>query len=321
MRNAFIHALTEAARRDPSITLLTGDLGFTVLEKFRDEFPDRFFNMGVAEQNMIGVAAGLAMEGRRVFVYSIIPFVTLRCLEHVRNDLCFHHLPVCIAGLGSGYGYGHMGPTHHALEDIAAMRGLQGMTVLSPGDPVEVDAAVRAVATLSGPCYLRLGKNGERRIHQVRIDLDIGKPILLRPGNDALLLATGSMLDAALQASDLLAERGINAGVASVHTLQPIDALSIRSLIANIPLIATLEEHRKAGGLGSAIAESLADAPVRPLHLFFHAPDDSPHRCGSQSFLRMHAGLQPGQIADRLAKEMTMKTKPMMRQFSELKYQ
>ena len=165
MRAAFVRGLTAAARQDPRVMLLTSDLGFKIFDEFASEFPGRFLNVGVAESNMIGVAAGLALGGMRPFAYSIAPFATLRCLEHVRNDVCYHNVAVTIVGLGGGYSYGHNGPTHHSLEDIAVMRVLPNMTVVCPGDPVEVEQAVVAAAMNGSPVYLRIGRSGDPAVH------------------------------------------------------------------------------------------------------------------------------------------------------------
>ena len=300
MRSAFIESLTALAERDASVMLLTGDLGFTVFEPFRDRFQGRFINMGVAEQNMISVAAGLALCGRRVFVYSIIPFVTLRCAEFIRNDLCFHRANVCIVGVGSGYAYGHMGSTHHALEDIAILRSLPDMTVVCPGDPVETRAAMQAIATLEGPCYLRLGKNGEHAVHDKPVALTLGRTLTLREGSDATLIATGTMLETAVAAADLLKKNGVSARVLSMHTVKPLDLVAVRRAAAETALIVTIEEHRIAGGLGSAVAEVLAENDARPKQLFCSAPDTVSHQCASAEMLRTRAGLTAPLITERV---------------------
>lgn len=301
MRTAFIRTLTALAKEDPSLMLVTGDLGFTVLEEFRDAFPRQYLNAGVAEQNMIGVAAGLALSGKRVFVYSIVPFVTFRCLEHIRNDVCYHHVPVYIVGVGGGYSYGHMGPTHHAIEDIAVMRALPNMTVICPGDPCEAEAAVRAIARHDGPCYLRLGKAGESVLHSSPCAFTIGKAIAMRSGADATLIATGAMLATALDATLLLEARGIRTGVLSMPTVKPLDADAV-ALAARTGLIATVEEHSRIGGLGSTVAETLAERRILCPHLLFAAPDAFAETVGSQSFLRAKAGLTAAHIAAEIAK-------------------
>ncbi len=296
MRTAFIRTLTALAKDDPSIMLLTGDLGFSVLEEFRDALPRQYLNAGVAEQNMIGVATGLALSGKRVFVYSIAPFVTFRCLEHIRNDVCYHDVPVCIVGVGGGYSYGHMGPTHHALEDIAVMRSLPNMRVLCPGDPLETAAAVRAIVEHPGPCYLRLGKAGEPALHREPFSLEIGKAIEMFSGSDAMLIATGAMLETARDAVLLLEARGIRAGLLSMPTVKPFDAGAV-VLAARAGLIATVEEHSRIGGLGSAVAETLAERRILCPHVLFAAPDAFADAVGSQSSLRAKAGVTAATVA------------------------
>src|SRR5260370_29105354 len=180
MRAAFVRGLTAAARLDPRIMLLTSDLGYKIFDAFAGEFPGRLLNVGVAEGNMIGVAAGLALGGMRPFTYSIAPFATLRCLEQIRNDVCYHNLPVTIVGVGGGYSYGHNGPTHHALEDIAVMRVLPNMTVVCPGDPIETELAVAAAAAHGRPLYLRIGRAGDARVHDDPPEFRIGEAVTVR---------------------------------------------------------------------------------------------------------------------------------------------
>lgn len=301
MRTAFVRTLTALAKEDPSLMLLTGDLGFMVLEGFRDALPKQYLNAGVAEQNMIGVATGLALSGKRVFVYSIIPFVTFRCLEHIRNDICYHNVPVCVVGVGGGYSYGHMGSTHHALEDIAVMRSLPNMRVICPGDPLETEAAVRAIVEHPGPCYLRLGKAGEPALHHEPFSLEIGKTIEMRTGTDVTLIATGAMLETARAAAEQLEALGISAGLLSMHTVKPIDADAV-ARVAKTGLIATVEEHSRIGGLGSAVAESLAERGILCRQLIFAAPDAFAPTVGSQSYLRAKAGLTAERIAGEVEK-------------------
>lgn len=301
MRTAFINTLEALAEEDPSIWLLTGDLGFTVLENFRDKFPDQYLNAGVAEQNMIGVAAGLAMTGKKIFVYSIIPFVTFRCLEHIRNDLCYHNLPVCLVGAGGGYSYGHMGSTHHALEDIAVLRSLPNMTVVCPGDPLEVEGAVRAISKHKGPCYLRLGKAGEPRLHDPSsFSFQLGKVIEMVKGNDLSLIATSTMLGTALRTAELLQEKGVHPRLLSMHTIKPIDTDALTLAAAETPLIVTIEEHSLLGGLGGAVAEVLAGDTHRPRQLLCAAPDHFADTTGSAQYFREKAGLTPECITERI---------------------
>src|SRR5262245_31325924 len=235
MRDAFVEAVTELAAADERIWLLTGDLGFTVFERFRERFSDRFVNVGVAEQNMTGVAAGLALSGKIVFTYSIANFPTLRCLEQVRNDLCYHRLNVNIVAVGGGLIYGPLGYTHHALEDLAIMPALPHMTVVAPGDPVQVRLATRALAERPGPAYLRLGRAAETRVHRTEPAFEIGRPLVIRDGDAAVLVAVGGILANVAAAADLLAAAGIAVRVVSLHTLAPLDGDALERAVAGLP--------------------------------------------------------------------------------------
>ncbi len=306
MRTAFVHTLTALMKKNPDIMLLTGDLGFTVLEGIRDQLPKQYLNAGVAEQNMIGVAAGLAMNSKRVFVYSIVPFVTFRCLEHIRNDLCYHNLPVCIVGVGGGYSYGTMGSTHHALEDIAVMRSLPNMTVICPGDPIEVAGAVNAIANLNGPCYLRLGKAGEAAMHDSKkFHFTVGKAIEMTEGSDLTIITTSTMLETGMKTVARLKEKNVNARLLSMHTIKPIDREAVRKAATDTPLIVTIEEHSCIGGLGSAVAEVLSDFSNRPIHLMLAAPDHFAETTGSQQFFRALAGLEPEAATQKILSHLT----------------
>ncbi len=194
MRTTFINTLTGLARKNKKIFLLTADLGFSVFENFSKEFPRRFINLGVAEQNMIGVASGLALSGKIVFVYSIIPFVTMRCFEQIRNDLCIHKLNVRIIGIGAGLSYGNQGPTHHAIEDVAIMRALPNMVVICPGDPIETELVLKESIVYQGPIYIRLGTGSKVHDHSAQIRYKVGKGILVEDGFDITIIGSGSLL-------------------------------------------------------------------------------------------------------------------------------
>jgi len=286
MRTAFLQTLFELARQDARIVLMTGDLGFTVVEPFMNELPGQFVNAGVAEQNMTGMAAGMALSGKIVFTYSIANFPTLRCLEHIRNDVCYHHANVKIVAIGGGFAYGVMGATHHATEELGIMRTLPEIIVMAPGDPVEARHATRAVIEHEGPCYLRLGKAGEPIIHKGEMDFKIGKAIRVREGNDLTLISTGSLLDNAIKVAEQLESRGITTRVLSMHTLKPLDNDAVLSAAHETRAIASLEEHSIIGGLGSAVAEVLAEAdgPRVPFRRFGLPPSFSPY-IGNQEYL------------------------------------
>lgn len=290
MRTAFIEALLEAAAADPNLWLLTGDLGFSVLEPFRDRFPNRFLNVGVAEQNMAGVAAGLALGGKHVFTYSIANFPVLRCFEQIRNDIAYHHLNVKTVAVGGGMAYASLGYSHHGVEDLAVMSALPQMTVVAPADPIETRAAVHALAATPGPAYLRLGKAGEPILHQATIPFTLGKGITLRSGPDLTLVSTGAALALTLDAARVLATQHIHATVISLHTLRPLDRELLLASAARTGALVTVEEHGPGGLASIAALEIATHAPgtrFRPVFLQ-GAP---PAIAGSQEQLRAQMGL------------------------------
>ncbi|MDP6592506.1 MAG: transketolase C-terminal domain-containing protein [Candidatus Poseidoniia archaeon] len=296
MRNHFIKTLSELIRENRDIYLITGDLGFSVFENLMESYPHQFINVGVAEQNMIGVASGLAKEGKIPFVYSIANFPIMRCLEQIRNDICYHHLNVKIVSVGAGYSYGSLGYTHHGVEDIAIMRAMPGMKVIAPGDPVETRLATKSIAEDGGPCYLRLGKSGEPPVHEVDPVFSIGKAIILRNGADITLISTGSILDEVVKASRLLEKDGVSVNVASMHTLKPIDYTFIQTAVDS-KLIVTVEEHSSIGGLGSAVSEILAATGVfsTPI-IMLNAGSTITKQIGGQNWFRKRIGLDAESI-------------------------
>ena len=265
MRTAFLDTLYELAKSDRRIVFVTGDLGFSVVERFMAELPDQFVNAGVAEQNMTSLAAGMALMGKTVFTYSIANFPTLRCLEQVRNDVCYHEANVKVVAVGGGFTYGAMGASHHATEELGVMRMMPGMVVVAPADPIEARAATRAIVAHSGPCYIRLGKAGEPNVHQGTIDFQLGRAIRLRDGGDLTLISTGGTLGVAVAVADRLAERGVGVRVLSMHTLKPLDEEAVREAARETGTIVTLEQHSVIGGLGSAVAEVLSEDAPTPL--------------------------------------------------------
>lgn len=299
MRTAFVRTLEQLAAADSRINLVVGDLGFGVVEPFARAFPNQFLNAGVAEQNMTGVAAGMALCGKTVFTYSIANFPTLRCLEQIRNDVCYHNANVKIVSLGGGLGYGALGVTHHATEDVAILRALPNMTVIAPGDPVETRAATRALAAHSGPAYLRLGRAGEPDVHGREIDFEIGRAIRICDGRDVCLIASGGLLMNALRCAKILRTRGIEARLISMHTIKPLDARCVLAAAREIGAILTIEEHSTLGGLGSAVAEVLAESGeqgvvFRRLGL----PPVFSSETGSQEYLWSRYSLAPDSLAD-----------------------
>ncbi len=301
MRSGFFRGLEELAERDERVFLLVGDLGYAVTDSFAKRFPNRFLNPGVAEQNMTGIAAGLALSGKIVFTYSIANFPILRCLEQVRNDICYHRANVKIVAVGGGLAYGSLGSTHHATEDLAIMRALPEMVVVAPGDPAEAEAATHALAAHPGPCYLRLGRADEPRVHQDGIDFRLGSAIQVTDGNNVTLIATGGMLMTAVQVAETLRGKGIGVRVLSMHTVKPLDVEAILAAARETAAIFTLEEHSVTGGLGSAVAEVLAEAeeasiPFKRLGL----PAAFSCLVGSQAYLRAQYGLSPPAVAETI---------------------
>jgi transketolase len=307
VRTAFIETLCEVATEDPRVWLLSGDLGYSVLERFAAKFPKRYLNVGVAEQDLTGVAAGLALSGKIVFTYSIANFPLIRCLEQVRNDVCYHNLDVKIVAVGGGVAYGAAGYSHHAVEDLAITRALPNMTVVAPGDPIEARLATKAIATHPGPCYLRLGKAQEPVVHQSPPDFAIGRAIVVQEGTDATLISTGAILGLALEIATGLAREGVSAGLISLPTLQPLDRAAICAAAERGGAMFTLEEHRFSGGLGSAVADVVAELTARPAFKRFYLRDEYLAHVGSQSYLREIGGLAPQSIIAEIRKTLALR--------------
>jgi len=287
MRNTFVNTLLSLARGDRDIVLITGDLGFGVLTKFEEELPHQFINAGIAEQNMTGVAAGLALCGKIVFTYSIANFSTLRCLEQIRNDAAYHRANVKVVSVGAGMAYGAGGMSHHATEDIAVMRALPDVAVFSPGDPVEAEAVTRAILRHPGTCYLRLGKGGEKNIHATPLRWETGKAITLFDEGETALFSTGPILGNVHEAALTLNQLGKKTRLYSFPSVKPLDKLLIQRVARETALIVTVEEHNLSGGFGGAIAEVLAEMP--PPHATLRRLGIKDHyvsSIGSQAFLR-----------------------------------
>ncbi len=298
MRDAFIRTLTELAPQHPELLLLSGDLGFGVLNDFIARFPHQFLNVGVAEQNMSGLAAGLALEGHTVFTYSIGNFPTLRCLEQIRNDICYHGANVKIVCIGGGMSYGAVGFSHHATEDLAILRSLPGMLVLSPGDLWEAAECSRFLVSHRGPAYLRLDKSAAPATARPDEVLQPGGIRTVRDGSDVTLAATGGILGEALLAADTLAEEGVFCRVLSVHTIKPLDIDTLTAAASETGGIVSIEEHAVDGGLGGAIAEALMEAGVYPS--FFARMglrNTFSSVVGSQQYLRKVYSLDAASIA------------------------
>ncbi len=299
MRDTFVRELLVLARDNPRLMLVTGDLGFGVLDNYTRELPRQFINAGVAEQNMTGLAAGLALEGRTVFTYSIANFPTLRCLEQIRNDVLYHDAAVNVVAIGGGFSYGALGMSHHATEDVAIMRALAGMRVYAPCDEAETAAVVREVVARPGPSYLRLDKGKVTR--PVEGEFVAGKLRTLRRGSDVAVIGYGGVLAEALDAAESLAAKGLSCTVVSAHTLKPFDAAGLLALARSHRGLVTIEEHSCIGGLASIVAEVLVGAgaagvPVLRLAL----PDAYSSIVGSQEYLRRRFGLDAETVAAAL---------------------
>jgi transketolase len=290
MRTAFIEELVRLAEQDERIWLVCGDLGYSVIEAFGDRFPKRYLNAGVAEQNMTGVAAGLALMGKTVFTYSIANFPVIRCLEQIRNDVCYHNLNVKIVAVGGGLAYGSHGYTHHAVEDIAVLSLLPNITVAAPGDPVEARAVTRVLASRPGPAYLRLGKAGEPVLHSAEIVAVYGKAIIMRDGQDMTLISIGGMLANTLSAADKLTQAGYSVRVVSMPFAVPLDEDAIRSAVAETGVVLTVEEHG-IGGLGTAVGECIARSGGTAVFVPLRLGRYPIKTAGSQEQLRASQGL------------------------------
>jgi len=291
MRDAFFDGLAELAARDERVWALTGDLGIGLFDPVAEVAPGRVLNVGIAEQALVGMAAGLSYAGKVPFAYSIAPFVTSRANDQIRVDVAIPHANVKLVGVGGGVAYGYLGPTHHAIEDLALMRALPGMTVLAPGDPGEALRATRAAFALEGPVYLRLGKNGEKRVLPEGASFAVGRAAVLRAGADVTLASTGAMLPDVLDAAERLVAFGVEAAVLHFGTIKPFDADALADAVALTGALITVEEHSIIGGLGSASAEALAEAgvPVRLKRLGLR--DEFAHAVGSREHLLQHYGL------------------------------
>lgn len=309
MRNNFADEITKLAESDKRIVLLSGDIGNKLFDGFKAKAPDRFFNCGVAEANMMGMAAGLAMSGMRPVVYTIAPFTTTRVMEQIRVDVCYHDVSVVIVGVGSGLGYASLGATHHSCEDMAMLRALPNMSVLAPADPLEVRGVLRAALRHSGPSYIRMGKKGEPNVHRAVPNIEIGRGVVVRDGVDVCLLAVGVMLPTVLEAAEALAKCGITARVVSVISIKPLDEALLREVFARFPLVASIEEHSLIGGFGAALAEWAADhGPMHAKLLRFGTKDRFPHEAGETEYARERDGLSAHAIIERITQALPRST-------------
>ena len=301
MRDTFVRTLLEIAKKDKNVYIITGDLGFGVLKPFWTELPDQIINAGIAEQNMTSIAAGLAMQGKTVYTYSIGNFPTLRCIEQIRNDCAYHNANVKVVCVGGGFVYGSLGMSHHATEDIAMMRSLPDVTVLAPGDLVEAECATKAIYETPGTCYLRLGRGGEKRIHEKLDGFTIGKAMEIQKGEKVAVFSTGAIFDEVNEACEELKAQGIIPTVYTFPTVKPIDKEAILECAKTHKAIITVEEHNLSGGFGSAVAEVLAEADGVKAKLVRVALDDR-YSCivGSQKYLRKQYSIDAKAIIEKI---------------------
>lgn len=291
MRDAFFGELHGVASRDRDLVVLSNDFGAPSLDRFRADLPQQFINAAISEQNMMSAAAGMAMAGKRVVVYSIATFATLRALEQVKIDICAMHQPVTILAVGTGYAYSTDGPTHHATEDIAVMRALKGMSILSPSEPRMVADFARRIADVAGPTYVRLDRGRMPVLDHPETGLPASGLRVFGDGRDVALIATGGMLHRALDVSRALAARGIAARVVDLVRLKPLDTDAIGEALRPVATVATVEEHSLHGGLGGIVAETLADLELlKPLKRF-GIPDDLLYAYGERDALHAGRGL------------------------------
>lgn len=303
MRAKFIEELTKIAIKDKNLILITGDLGYNMLTHFSNILPEQFINAGIAEQNMTGIATGMALEGKIVCTYSIANFPTLRCLEQIRNDAAYHNANVKIVSIGSGFNYGAAGMSHHGTEDIAIMRALPNVTVLCPGDIYEVEQSVKLMYETKGTCYLRLGKSEGESVHDKRIKFTIGQGIKIIDGDNIAIFCTGDILKEVASVTDELNNMRISTSLYSFPTVKPIDKETVISCAKEHGLIVTVEEHNIIGGFGSAIAEVLSeihDAKASLLRIGIH--DMYSSVVGDREYLRDYYGLSKEEILKKILK-------------------
>jgi transketolase len=301
MRTLFNQVLVDLARKDRRIWMVLADIGYGEIEPFRDAFPERWYNCGVAEQNMTGVACGVAMEGNIAVTYSIANFPTLRCLEQIRNDVCYHNVNVKIVVIGGGLAYGALGVSHQATEDIAIMRALPNMVVFCPCDFAEAEAGVRAMIEHEGPLYYRCGYKKEPPVHRGPIRLRLGEAIQVRDGDAATIFFTGTIGNQVTAAAEALDAQELHCRVVSLHTVKPIDRAAIVRAARETGAVITVEEHQLQGGLGGAVAEVLCDEGVAPRKfLRLGLPDEYVSKVGSHEWLLEQYGLSAPRLTARI---------------------
>lgn len=304
MRNAFVNELKKQMENDENVFLLTGDLGFSVFEDIKNNFGSQYINMGIAEQNMIGVASGLAMTGKKVYVYSIIPFLLYRAFEQIRNDVCYQNLPIKLVGVGAGYTYSDAGFTHHAIEDYGILSSLPNLTILSPADPLEVSVQMKQIFDLTGPSYIRLTKNGEPILHNKHDSLVIGKALSLKYGDEILIISTGISLSLSNKISNQLEQEGFSTEILNYHTLKPFDKEKLIESSRGKRLIVTIEEHLIYTGLYSFVAQTVQESGSNIKILPFGILNPLTHLSGNREFMLSQNGINSNSIYNRILKEL-----------------
>lgn len=307
MRIAFVQSLFEIAKKDNRVILITADLGYSVFEQFMKELPKQFLNIGISEQNMAGVAAGMAMEGKIPVIYSIVPFSTMRNFEQIRNDICYQNLNVKIVGVGAGFSYGPYGHTHHGLEDIGILRTLANLTIMAPGDPVETNACTEEALRMEGPVYIRLGRAGEPNVHTDKIKKIKSLLDVVSYGNDYLLLATSTMVAGGKEIVELLHKKGLSGAMISVPIIKPFSVKEFMKKARIFPAVFTLEEHAIIGGLGSTVAEVIAESDLSVEFRRFGVPDRFTKVMGDQEYMRRANTLATEQVASEIDKRIGKK--------------
>ncbi len=305
MRTAFVKEL-EMLMKSEDTYLLTGDLGFSVFENIRDNYKGRYLNMGVAEQNMLGVAAGMAITGRTVFVYSIIPFLIYRPFEQLRNDICYQNLPVRLVGVGAGFSYSDAGFTHHAIEDYGVLRSLPNLTILSPADPFEVREIMHHLNEIHSPVYMRLARNGEPVLHSKHNELKIGKSLRIMKGDDILIVSTGAILSRAMEVAKYLESNGYSVELLDYHTIKPFDEQTLVESTLGKKLVVTIEEHLLSSGLSSIVAQILAKNSIKCRFLHFGIREPYIHMSGTREFMLSLYGLDLTSILEKLKNELKL---------------
>jgi len=302
VKKIFVKTLEELSQKEKNLLVITADLGFKLFDNFKAGCPDRFYNAGVAEANMIGIAAGLSLCGKNVYCYSIIPFLVMRAFEQIRVDIAYHNLNVKLVGVGGGFTYGLEGFTHFGLEDLSLMTSLPNMTVVVPADPLEAKAIAEISLEYDSPLYIRLGSTGGPVIHDKTPDLKIGRAMILREGRDVAIFATGDMVHTGMQVVDRLAERGISTTMVNIHTLKPLDTETVVRIASTHKAIFSIEEHYIRGGLGSAVSEVLAESGFSGVFKRFGIREGLPrHLVGKADFLKEHHGLTPQKIYEKIS--------------------